>query len=88
MSKFINSLVSIEDIKYVDYSLYPNPSSDFLTVNASEKLLEIVLYDLSGKQVLQSTANTLDISMLASGVYVAKIKFENGVETTEKIVKK
>ncbi|WP_448607413.1 peptide-N-glycosidase F-related protein [Paenimyroides ceti] len=87
-SQDVEGTVSIEDIKYVDYSLYPNPSSDFLTVNASEKLREIVLYDLSGKQVLQSTANTLDISILASGMYVAKIKFENGVETTEKIVKK
>jgi len=84
----IEGTVSVENVKYVDYKVYPNPATDVIHVESAEALKEVVLYDVLGKQVLKTSEKTIDISRLASGNYIAKIMFQNGVQTTENIVKK
>jgi len=66
--------------------LYPNPSSSVINVS-SNKDTEVVgrilkLYDASGKlcltQIIQSQNTILDISKLASGMYILRIEGETG----------
>ncbi len=87
-SEDIQGTVSVHDVSFVDYSLYPNPAREQVTVTSSENLEQAVLYDMSGKEVLRTTANAINIGALAAGTYVAKLKFQNGGEATEKIIKK
>ncbi len=70
-----------------EIAIYPNPSSSNLIITGIGKAGEsISVYDLLGKNVLNATSiNTsnvnLDISQLASGSYILKIKMPNEVIT-------
>jgi hypothetical protein len=60
-------------------------------VVSSFQLSRIVLYDLSGRRMLEQEADgisaTLDISSLAPGSYIAAIHTPHGVATKKLIVK-
>jgi hypothetical protein len=64
------------------FSVYPNPASDFIVLNASENA-DVVLYRLSGQRILQakisSSRQQLDIHELTPGIYILKV--ENGNQT-------
>ena len=72
-------------------SLYPNPVSNgkvyITTKNDGEK--EIIIFDLLGKKVLQTTLNSreLNISNLTPGVYIIKINEQNATATRKLIVR-
>ncbi|MEM7375631.1 MAG: T9SS type A sorting domain-containing protein [Bacteroidota bacterium] len=86
-------MVGIEDElleQTVDYSIYPNPTSDLLTVELTSDIpvnLEVRLYDLRGRalpdltKVLQGSGfltYQFNLSELASGRYLLMIKDRNG----------
>jgi len=53
-------------------SVFPNPASSFVTIQADEKIDELRLYDLYGKLVLAENnvlSNVLDISSLTPQLY-------------------
>ena len=79
--------VSVTDIHYVEYNLYPNPVSDQLIINASERIKNVVLYDVTGKEVINENKNIINMSTLSSGTYIINLKFQNGVEVKDKILK-
>jgi photosystem II stability/assembly factor-like uncharacterized protein len=72
-------------------SIYPNPSTDIITVNITEpKLMDTkaVLTDISGKQIkeifISQPVTLLDFTNYAKGIYL--LKFSNNI--TKKIVVK
>ncbi len=71
--------------------LSPNPAHGSVSVVSSFQLSRIVLYDLSGRRMLEQEADgisaTLDISSLAPGSYIAAIHTPHGVATKKLIVK-
>ncbi len=58
------------------FSLYPNPASEFIYINASTES-NMYIYDLCGKQVLNKTINTglqmVKVSDLTEGVYMVTL---------------
>jgi para-nitrobenzyl esterase len=72
--------------------IFPNPSSDQMTViyEGGIQLKEVVLLDLSGRQVQSYGVNssTLIISKddLKAGIYLLKSTTDNGVVSTSKII--
>ena len=75
-------------------NLFPNPASDILNINLSNanfKNSNIVVYNLSGMEVIKSIMNgasaQLNIETLGSGVYFVKVSNENGFSKTVKFVK-
>ncbi|MDG2446313.1 MAG: T9SS type A sorting domain-containing protein, partial [Flavobacteriaceae bacterium] len=70
-------------------SIYPNPSSNRVTVNSKTDLLtSISVFDINGKQILDiNTINaetkTLDISNFSNGIYFMTINNE----VTKKLIK-
>ncbi len=75
-------------------SIFPNPSSDFITISSKNSLLdsEIQIFDYSGKLVLKKIIfNDLDlltvcIKDFSSGVYYVKI-FNSEISATEIFIK-
>ncbi|MEO8759877.1 MAG: T9SS type A sorting domain-containing protein [Bacteroidia bacterium] len=60
-------------------SIYPNPASTVLQITYSnERLIEVSVVDVLGKEVLQSKQTTLDVSNLNSGVYFMHVKTNAG----------
>lgn len=66
------------------FSLYPNPSNQFITINHIENTAveTVTVYSLDGKLVLNQkpdTANSVDVSNLVNGMYVVRVSFEGDV---------
>ena len=72
-------------------SFYPNPVNNGRIYITSKSSIdkEILIFDVLGKKVLQSTLTTkeLNISNLSPGVYIIKIKEGEATATRKLIVK-
>jgi hypothetical protein len=70
-------------------SVFPNPAQDKLTVNSEYKVKEIVVTDISGKEVLKKELNSysfiVDIHKLKAGSYVMQLDTQGGI-TRKKFV--
>ncbi len=69
--------------------LYPNPVSDRLYLNNSAKAVEVGIYNLSGQTVLEFSGDGSDgisLQNIGSGIYVVKIRDQDGLGRTAQIV--
>ena len=70
-------------------SIFPNPSKGIITIN-TENTLNITVCDITGKVVFSknnvTNNETINLSNLQTGVYLAKMITETGVEETKKII--
>ena len=73
-------------------TLRPNPTSGMVEISARESLSSIDLYDISGRPVLHfepfSPSASLDLSLLAPGVYTVRATTQSGTVYTEKLLVK
>ena len=77
----------IEAISNIKVSLYPNPVSDKLTVEG-EGIQMVQVLDVNGRNVISTEhSGSIDMSSLASGVYVVRVVTADGIRA-EKIIKK
>jgi hypothetical protein len=85
-----SAIISLVNEGNSSISIYPNPATNAVTINAGNELLHTSarLYNANGRllQTIVITANTqvIAVQQLVSGVYM--LQFENG--TTEKFIKK
>ncbi|MBU8883026.1 S8 family peptidase [Kaistella sp. DKR-2] len=80
-------LASAENGKISKISVYPNPVSTSFTINTSEKVISVEIYDALGRKV-HALANekTNNIERFSKGVYFVKIKTDKN-EYIEKLIK-
>lgn len=64
---------------------YPNPSSGIIHLRGDAKMTTTVL-DMTGRTMITSKEKDIDISRLASGLYIL-LHEQNGMQTAEKLVK-
>ena len=81
----------IDDKLLVSFSMYPNPASSSLNISASSMIKNAVIYNILGKQVMNLSINknseSINVSNLASGMYLIKYTTESAVGTA-KFIKK
>jgi len=88
-----NESLRIQDFKNgeVDFTVYPNPAKENLTVNAKQTIQEIVIFNPLGQQIKKFNVNlkTTEISIrtLQKGVYYLSLKLINGDRISTKIIK-
>lgn len=71
-----------------DIKIYPNPTSDILNFDSSEKITQIEVYDISGRKAnVTIKANKADVRNLPAGSYMINIKTEKG-SVTKQFIKK
>ncbi len=82
---------SSNEVSNSSLSLYPNPASNSFVIN-SESAGELLLYNLNGtlvkQQMISSGSNNIQITDLASGLYMVKYISEDGLEQFDKLIKK
>jgi hypothetical protein len=87
--------LSVLENSRLDFSVYPNPASNTVTVqfsNASNTFATISVFDLQGKQVLQQEAtiennqSRVSIASLQSGMYLIKITTVDATVTKKLLV--
>jgi hypothetical protein len=80
----------ISEVSSHNLKIYPNPVQNTLYIQSSSTIEQINIYDISGRMLQTSevfkTSEVLDISYLASGIYLVKVKTEEG-EIVGKIIK-
>ncbi|GIV34393.1 MAG: hypothetical protein KatS3mg031_1928 [Chitinophagales bacterium] len=87
-----------EEYKPLTFSLHPNPAQDVVNLliipGVNEQQIQIMVYDLSGRMVLETKAETfgapislqLRIADLANGIYQVAVKTEKGFSEVQKLV--
>lgn len=87
----VDNTTGIEDQEPITITMYPNPNNGRLTVDGTENA-SLVVYDLSGKVVLQQShligSQVLNLSSLADGTYFVKIVDKNKAQTQKIIIRK
>jgi len=72
-TRVINGIASFD----ADFSVYPNPVKDYLTIKSSERIESLELYDLSGRKVntiaVQDIQASINFTDLSPGMYQCKL---------------
>ena len=83
----------VEKATQIDYSIYPNPFKDNLTIEIPKNLLktQFIIYNLDGTIVFNSAFNnlktTIELNDLKTGIYFISNTSSNGKSQIHKIVK-
>lgn len=90
--KISTTALSTEENTSLDSNLelYPNPTNSILNFKAKEKIKSVIIYDVSGRSVLELNSENItntDISSLSNGIYIVKLSSDNS-STSINIVKK
>ena len=91
--KYVSSTASVEDNFLSQLNIYPNPVANTFTITNKSidiKDYNIQIYNLLGKKVFDQKKfkeNTLNISLLKSGIYLLKISKANQYKVV-KLIKK
>ncbi len=81
--------LSVNDNVLSQLSIYPNPSSDVININApsSVEVISTELYDVLGNVVAKGNSSQINISSLSTGVYLLNIETSAG-SITKKVSRK
>ncbi len=66
-------LESVADSETKVY-IFPNPVKNLLLITGVNESEELTVYDITGLCLLQTTGNSLEVSLLSSGIYFLKVK--------------
>ena len=77
----------IEDTLNKGIKLFPNPTTSKIALNSS-KDYKIEIFDMAGNKVMETSGNSIDMSVLSSAMYIVKA-FDKATKETEsyKVVK-
>lgn len=71
--------LSTDDNTLIDFTYFPNPSNDKVTINSKNEFNNLRIYSVTGQLLYTDTkeasSKTVDISQFASGVYFFKLQF-------------
>jgi len=88
-----NTISAIDDFQKAEVSIYPNPVTSRLFVNSSSVVEEISLHSIQGEIYyiqggLSTKSAAIDMSSYNAGLYILKLKLDNGSSPAYKICKR
>ena len=90
LAVLVNTFLSNDGFNMSAFSYYPNPVEGILKLSYTDRLTNVVVCNVIGKQVLAKPLNNnleeINMTGLADGVYFMKV-FAGDVSTTIKVVK-
>jgi hypothetical protein len=78
-----------DDNEVINFTMFPNPTSNMLRFNTDETIVSYKITDISGK-LIQSKAvevSEIDVSRLSSNMYFLTVTTASGINHTEKFIK-
>ncbi len=80
-------LSSTYDLDRVKFTVYPSPATDVLFIKTQQEIQNIELLSLEGKLILsQDTDAPLNISTVQAGLYLCKVRMQNGKSGVRKVL--
>lgn len=85
------STLSIPNNTIKKFSVYPNPVSNYLNVSSDSLIVEVLVFDITGKQVFGQFDRvkelSIDLSNMKQGVYFLNIISDDKTKEVVKIIK-
>lgn len=72
---------------FSDFSIYPNPANDLISIKSEETIESLEVLSLEGRKIKSTNASTIDVSNLTNGMYLLQVKTEDGKIGSKKIIK-
>ncbi len=66
-------IVATEDFTTSDFKIYPNPATDYFTIESPEDHLEISVFTMNGKEILRTREQTVNCQNWPFGIYILRI---------------
>lgn len=80
---------SVADIAAAHISVYPNPATDIVRVNADKEVAAFDICTVGGAVVASSlNSGSVDVADLQNGLYIYRVTFADGTAVQGKLVKK
>lgn len=79
------STLSIDDLRIVDFKIYPNPTSTILNINIPFE--KATIYNIQGKELLKSSSQNINIGNLSKGLYLIQLEDKNNNIYSTKFIK-
>ena len=79
---------AIIEAEAVELSIYPNPTNDYININCTEEISEVVISALNGSEVIRTKSNEIDLSPLSPSIYFVNIMLQNGDVVRSKVIRK
>ena len=77
--------LGVEEASMVQFTYFPNPVNDVLTIKAQNTVEDIKVFNMLGQLVLSQSPNTrdctVDLSAMQTGAYFVQVSIDNSVET-------
>jgi len=77
----------MEEQPALDFVVYPNPATDYISINNKQAEQRIEVINVSGTVMVQSEESFIDSSSWANGIYFVRVLEENEVVFQTKIIK-
>ncbi|TNJ44239.1 T9SS type A sorting domain-containing protein [Tamlana fucoidanivorans] len=91
LSVIDNNTLTIKNTQKHKFSIFPNPTSlGYFNISSNNNTkIDVLIFDMLGNQIINTeiAQNTLNVSSLKAGVYLAQIH-QNGATITKKLVTK
>jgi len=84
-----NNWLTVEEESNVEFSIYPNPANNQLTIKSEIDFVSFSIFDLTGRLVNNDliTNKTISVSNLETGIYILKVVNAHGEIAEQKFVK-
>ena len=89
-SLYTNNTLSSSDFSQnnIEVGLYPNPVNDVLNIEIENNIQSIEIYNIQGQKVLSSNQKQINVSDLATGMYMVRIQdIDNNIATKKIVIK-
>jgi len=69
-----NSTVGIEELSKDEYTLYPNPTNDIVTISCDDhEIRSVTIFDIHGNIMMETNKGIFSISQLPEGTYHVRV---------------
>ena len=70
----------------INFRIYPNPARNQITITTNQQDINITIFTITGKKIIETTAKKINTSNLAKGYYIIEIRNKNGFSKREKLI--
>ncbi len=79
---------NVQEAQMINFSIFPNPSSEVITIQSEENIVRIEILNLAGELLLTQdhALNSIDVRELSAGSYFVRVSTENGIGVEKFVV--
>jgi len=77
---------SVSNNEKINFKIYPNPAQNEIKITTSHQNINITIFTITGKKIIETNAKKINTSNFAKGCYIIEIKNKNGFSMRKKLI--